>query len=63
LQQKPTDSHPDPQATEAAVIAAGIFAVMGQAAAGLGERPPLDGGIQSSASSNWRASARRDALR
>lgn len=64
LQQKQTERHPDPLATQAAVIAAGMFAVMGQAAAGALERAVSnDGQNKTRVSSNWSAAARREALR
>jgi acetyl-CoA carboxylase biotin carboxylase subunit len=57
------DSQPDPQTTEVAVIAAGMFSVLGSAAASSGERvvngsssPPLAG-------SKWKSAAQREALR
>lgn len=58
------DAQPDVQATEVAVIAAGMFAVLGQAAAGPGERPVING-AQSKANppSNWKAAAYREGLR
>jgi acetyl-CoA carboxylase biotin carboxylase subunit len=53
----------DPQATEVAVIAAGMFAVLGQAAAGAGERPVLSGTTdKQSAPSNWKRAAYREGL-
>ena len=51
----------DPQAEEVAVIAAGMFAALGAAAAGVGERS--DGAADTKATSNWRAAARGEALR
>jgi len=59
------DDHPDPQAAEVAVVAAGMFAAMGQAAAGPGERASLDGSPNRDAiwRSNWKTAARREALR
>jgi acetyl-CoA carboxylase, biotin carboxylase subunit len=57
------DGHPEPQAAEVAVIAAGIFAVMGQAAAGPLERVAAEGlQNQVNSESNWKTAARREAL-
>ena len=66
LQQKPNQAEPhsDPQAQEVAVIAAGMFAVLGQAAAGSAERAvPGGAGNRTSAPSSWKAAARREGLR
>lgn len=52
----------DPQAEEVAVIAAGMFAMLGPAAAGAGERTG-DGAANTRAASNWKAAARGEALR
>src|SRR3954469_2152155 len=59
------DGHPDPQAAEVAVVAAGMFAAMGQAAAGAGERAVPNGSVHGNANScsNWKTAARREALR
>ena len=55
------DSPADPQAVEVAVIAAGMFAVMGQAAAGRGERTVIgDPGSKTNPVSNWKAAAHRE---
>jgi acetyl-CoA carboxylase, biotin carboxylase subunit len=58
------DSSPDPKAMEVAVIAAGMFAVLGPAAAGVGERAGADGSAASKtgARSNWKTAAQREAL-
>src|SRR5262252_1737305 len=57
------DSQADAEATEVAVIAAGMFATLGSAAAGAGERATRDGAsVNAEASSNWRVAARREAL-
>jgi acetyl-CoA carboxylase, biotin carboxylase subunit len=62
--KKQADGHPDPGAAEAAVIAAGMFAMMGQAAAGPLERTAMDSPQNVvSAHSNWKAAARREALK
>ncbi len=54
----------DPLAIEVAVIAAGMFAVLGQAAAGAGEQPVLNGAAdKQSAPSNWKRVAYREGLR
>jgi acetyl-CoA carboxylase biotin carboxylase subunit len=66
LQQKkqPPDSQAEAEATEVAVIAAGMFAALGSAAAGAGERAALDGPLSKAvAPSNWKAAARCEALR
>jgi acetyl-CoA carboxylase, biotin carboxylase subunit len=61
---KQADGHPDPGAEEAAVIAAGMFAMMGQAAAGPLERAAMDSPQKvMSAHSNWKAAARRESLK
>ena len=52
----------DPQAEEIAVIAAGMFAMLGPAAAGAGERTG-DGAANTKSISNWKAAARGEALR
>ncbi|HET9306634.1 MAG TPA: acetyl-CoA carboxylase biotin carboxylase subunit [Candidatus Sulfotelmatobacter sp.] len=54
----------DPHAVEVAVIAAGMFAVLGQAAAGAGERAVIgDSASKTNSASNWKATAHREALR
>ena len=46
-----------------AVIAAGLFAVLGQSAAGAGERAVLEQSAnKSSTSSNWKNASRRESL-
>jgi acetyl-CoA carboxylase, biotin carboxylase subunit len=61
--QNQTEPHLDAQAEAVAVIAAGMFAVLGQAAAGAGERAVFsDSANQSGAPSNWRVAARREGL-
>ena len=63
LKERQREPDSDPQARDVAVIAAGMFAALGQAAAGAGERPVLNvSANQSSAASNWKAVARREAL-
>lgn len=52
----------DPQAEEIAAIAAGMFAVLGPAAAGAGERAS-DGTSATNSPSNWKVAARGEALR
>jgi len=61
----PADSHADPKAVEVAVIAAGMFAALGPAAAGAGERVMANSpvGGNSKAPSPWKSAARREALR
>ncbi len=64
LKDKQPDQHPDPQAEEVAVIAAGMFATMGPAAAGAGEHAVADGQQNKTVStSHWRSTARHEALR
>jgi len=60
-----SDFRSDPNAGEVAVIAAGMFAALGAAAAGAGERALLNGspGGNSKAASNWKSAAHREALR
>ena len=61
--QNQAEPHPDPQAQEVAAIAAGMFAVLGQAAAGAPERAVLsDAARPTSAPSSWKAAARREGL-
>jgi acetyl-CoA carboxylase biotin carboxylase subunit len=63
LKEKPREPDSDPQAQEVAVIAAGMFAVLGQAAAGAGERAVLNNTAgKTTAPSNWKAAAHREAL-
>jgi acetyl-CoA carboxylase biotin carboxylase subunit len=57
------DSTPESQTTEVAVIAAGIFAALGSAAASAGERV-ANGSVSKQAEvSKWKAAAQREALR
>jgi acetyl-CoA carboxylase biotin carboxylase subunit len=57
-------SEKDPKAAEVAVIAAGMFAVLGPAALGAGERAVADGSTgNSQPSSNWKSAAHREAAR
>jgi acetyl-CoA carboxylase biotin carboxylase subunit len=60
-----TDSHANPRAVEVAVIAAGMFAVLGSAAAGAGERAGVNGNVGSTAKagSNWKGMGRSEAMR
>jgi acetyl-CoA carboxylase biotin carboxylase subunit len=51
----------DPQAEEVAVIAAGMFALLGPAAAGVGERS--DAAPDPKTISNWKGAARAEALK
>ena len=59
------DSCTHPAAVEVAVIAAGMFAVLGPAAAGPSERVPADGssGKASKAASQWKNAAHQEAMR
>src|SRR5438270_2833835 len=53
----------DPQAAEVAVIAAGMFALMGQPAAGAGERTLLESSpTPANSRSEWKRTARHEAL-
>jgi len=66
LKQKNDEPDPpiDPQTEEVAVIAAGMFAVLGSAAAGVGERPVLnDPASKANPHSNWKSAARREGVR
>jgi acetyl-CoA carboxylase biotin carboxylase subunit len=56
------DAKPDSRTTEVAVIAAGMFAVLGSAAASAGERV-MNGSNKPTAASKWKAVAQREALR
>jgi acetyl-CoA carboxylase biotin carboxylase subunit len=59
-----TDSQTHAEASEVAVIAAGLFAALGQSAAGAGERAVLeDSASKSGTSSNWKSASRRESLR
>ena len=55
----------DPKAIEVAVIAAGMFAVLGSAEVGAGERPTANDSASgnSKAPSNWKSTARSEARR
>ena len=55
------DATKDPQAEEVAVIAAGVFAVLGSAAAGAAERTS-DGSASATVRSAWKSVARNEAL-
>jgi acetyl-CoA carboxylase biotin carboxylase subunit len=57
------DVHADAQTTDVAVIAAGIFAALGPAAAGAGDRLTNGSTDKSVAASQWKAAAQREALR
>lgn len=62
-QQKQSQLGTHPQAEEAAAIAAGMFAVLGQAPAGTGESPVQNMNRKQAASpSNWKVAARRESL-
>jgi acetyl-CoA carboxylase biotin carboxylase subunit len=57
------DSKMDPSATEVAVIAAGMFAVLGPAAAGAGERTVADGSATNAKpASNWKSAAHKESV-
>ena len=58
------DSQADPNAVEVAVIAAGMFAALGPAAAGVGERTPADGSATNAKpASNWKSAAHKESVR
>jgi acetyl-CoA carboxylase biotin carboxylase subunit len=65
LKQKKAEAPADPKAIEVAVIAAGIFAALGSAAAGAGERPVTTVSANSTprAASNWKIAARKEATK
>jgi acetyl-CoA carboxylase biotin carboxylase subunit len=64
LKQKPAEVPTDPKAIEVAVIAAGIFAALGPAAAGAGEHiAAQDSANSKSTASNWKSVAHREATR
>jgi acetyl-CoA carboxylase, biotin carboxylase subunit len=64
LKEEQPVSTDDARATEVAVIAAGLFAVLGQAAAGAGERAVIqDSPSKANPGSNWKAAAIREGLR
>jgi acetyl-CoA carboxylase, biotin carboxylase subunit len=58
----PTDGRNDPQAEQVAVIAAGMFAMLGASGAGVGEKTN-DGAASIKTASNWKAAARGEGLR
>ena len=55
--------HADAQTTEVAVIAAGIFAALGPAAAGAAERVSSESANGPAPASNWKTAAKHEALR
>jgi acetyl-CoA carboxylase biotin carboxylase subunit len=59
------DSQVDPKVVEVAVIAAGMFAALGPAAAGVGERAVADGstGVNAKTASNWKSAAYKESVR
>jgi acetyl-CoA carboxylase biotin carboxylase subunit len=65
LKQKRVEAPTDPKAIEVAVIAAGIFAVLGPAAAGAGERSVTSdsGSSKPNAASNWKITAHNESMR
>ncbi len=65
LKRNRTEAPTDPKAVEVAVIAAGIFSVLGASGAGSGERPAAIGSAtsQPKAESSWKAASRREAMR
>ncbi len=65
LKQKKAEAPADRKTIEVAVIAAGIFAALGSAAAGAGERPVATVSANSTphAASNWKIAARKEATK
>jgi acetyl-CoA carboxylase biotin carboxylase subunit len=64
LKQPRAEVAPDPGAIDVAVIAAGIFAVLGPAGAGANERLAGNDNVNKpNASSNWKIAAHREATR
>jgi acetyl-CoA carboxylase biotin carboxylase subunit len=65
LQQKPVEAQKDPRVMEVASIAAGIFAVLGPAAAGPGEQIAAshDAADRPNPLSSWKRAARKEATR
>jgi acetyl-CoA carboxylase, biotin carboxylase subunit len=65
LRRKVPDAPADPKAIEVAVIAAGIFAVLGSAASGADEHSLASESTRSElkTASNWKSAARREAMR
>src|SRR5271169_3800910 len=65
LKSKASEVAADPKAIEVAVIAAGIFAAMGPAAAGAGEQPVGNHSAnrKPKPASEWKAASRREAMR
>jgi len=61
--ERSRDSKPGPQTTEVAVIAAGMFAVLGTAGASAGVHVVNGSTAQPAAGSKWKAAAEREALR
>jgi acetyl-CoA carboxylase, biotin carboxylase subunit len=63
LEEKRSETPSDPEAAEAAAIAAGIFAALGNAAAGAGEPAAAKASAsERSVVSNWKIAARKEAL-
>jgi acetyl-CoA carboxylase, biotin carboxylase subunit len=58
-----TEPSTDTKAIEVAVIAAGMFAVLGPAAAGANERAPANGSVSGKPASNWKSAAHKEAMR
>lgn len=65
LKQKRGETAKDPKAIEVAVIAGGIFAVLGSAAAGSTEVSDANASVnnKASAASNWKIAAKNEAMR
>jgi acetyl-CoA carboxylase, biotin carboxylase subunit len=65
LKQSRAEVATDPEAVDVAVIAAGIFAVLGSAGAGAGERPVANDSatLKPNAASNWKLAAHQEATR
>jgi len=65
LNQKQVEAAADPREIEVAAIAAGIFAALGSAAAGAGDRAVanVSAGSKPHTASNWQTAARKEAMR
>jgi acetyl-CoA carboxylase biotin carboxylase subunit len=63
LLKEKEETQPDPAAVEVAVIAAGLFAALGPAAAPVGERTETSGGPDSQPASNWKRASLQQGVR
>jgi acetyl-CoA carboxylase biotin carboxylase subunit len=62
LKRKPSETPTDPNASEVAAIAAGIFAALSSSLATTGERSGGSGQGKPAIASNWKRAARREAV-